>query len=782
MSQSPQEASQVDAQHPYAEATNQLNQLVRQGRAFSGHERNCCYLNTGDGRFANASAVSGFDFPEDGRCVVRTDWDFDGDLDFWVSNRTGPRLRFLRNKNPPGKSFVAFRLVGTDSNRDAIGATVTLQLGSGAESPPLTKSVRRGEGFLGQSSSWIHFGLGEQPAIGKLRVLWPTGEVETFEPPQPGGYYQLVEGSGEATPWSPPHTEAITIAEAPSRPKEVGLTQHLLSQSMPLPPLRYETFTGESGDATQAAGGPVLLNLWASWCRPCLVEMKEWSKQADEFDSLGLRVIALSVNGLGDPKQRDEAAPRELLERLGFKHPAGMASPQTVELLQLVNNLIYLHDHRPLPVPTSFLLDGEGRLAAVYKGPVSLERLSRDVEAIGLGSEQRMGRSLPFAGRWIGGQGPHRLRKLAATMWDAGYGAEAVALADRLEDPGYQKLRGQLHLDNASHLKEDEQRLPEALAQLRAAIRLDPQNADALMELGVAAAQQGDVPQAIELLERSVRHADPPSAAAHFNLGKALRLAGRPAEAKRQLELSLEADPKQSPAHETLGHLAVGERDFKSAATSFAAAWKLDSTNKNHLTNLVAALMQTGEATKATEALEAALRREPRDAALRAFLAQVLLQQGRIDDAVDQLEQVAEQQPQAPKVWYQLGQLAQQRGEWGQAIQHLGQVAKLVPDDPAIATDLAWVLATAPDESLRDGARAVRLAEKAATATKGRDWRVLDVLAAAYAERGDFERAVQAESKAIDRLPPGDTQRRGLLRARQERYRQGQPFHQTAVR
>ncbi len=109
-----------------------LQRMLREGRSFSGNERHCAFLNTGgsvaaDGRFATVSALTGFDFPDDGRGLVTTDWDHDGDLDVWISNRTAPRLRFLRNDLPSGTgAFVALSLQGdgVTTNRDAIGARV----------------------------------------------------------------------------------------------------------------------------------------------------------------------------------------------------------------------------------------------------------------------------------------------------------------------------------------------------------------------------------------------------------------------------------------------------------------------------------------------------------------------------------------------------------------------------------------------------------------------------------------------------------------------------------
>ena len=100
--------------------------MMLSGRSFSGRERNCCFLNTGQPRFANISAVSGCDFPDDARAVAVVDWDTDGLLDLWVLNRNAPRLRFLRNTAPRLHPYLSIGLRGngTNTNRDGIGARV----------------------------------------------------------------------------------------------------------------------------------------------------------------------------------------------------------------------------------------------------------------------------------------------------------------------------------------------------------------------------------------------------------------------------------------------------------------------------------------------------------------------------------------------------------------------------------------------------------------------------------------------------------------------------------
>ncbi|NNC88109.1 MAG: hypothetical protein HKN82_06575, partial [Akkermansiaceae bacterium] len=164
-----------------------LSQMISGGRSFSGRERNCCFLNTGAapaaaGRFANISAVSGLDFPDDGRALAPVDWDHDGDLDLWISNRNAPRLRLMRNELPAAGRFLSLRLEGngTGTNRDAIGARVEVVPGGAGPHPPLVKTLRAGEGFLSQAGKWLHFGLGAAEAVDAVTVRWPGGEAERF--------------------------------------------------------------------------------------------------------------------------------------------------------------------------------------------------------------------------------------------------------------------------------------------------------------------------------------------------------------------------------------------------------------------------------------------------------------------------------------------------------------------------------------------------------------------------------------------------------------------------
>ncbi|NIP95060.1 MAG: hypothetical protein GWO24_17080, partial [Akkermansiaceae bacterium] len=200
MSQSPTTSEESPTN---AAITAEFGRLMNRGGSLSGHERHRVFLNLGaePGEppwFADLSAGSGLDLPDDGRAVALSDWDGDGDVDMWISNRNAPRLRFLRNDFPAGNHFLALRLRGngTTTNRDAIGARLEVVTAGGRS----VRTLRAGEGFLAQSGKELSVGLGDSTTIEKLLVRWPDreGTLEEFTGLSVDGRYELVQGTGEA--------------------------------------------------------------------------------------------------------------------------------------------------------------------------------------------------------------------------------------------------------------------------------------------------------------------------------------------------------------------------------------------------------------------------------------------------------------------------------------------------------------------------------------------------------------------------------------------------------
>jgi hypothetical protein len=166
----------------------------RQGRfldigqhSLNGYERNCLFRNNGDGTFTDVGFVNAADRVEDGRGVAVLDADRDGRLDLVLRNYRQPAA-LLRNAG--GGGWLALRLVGTRSNRDAVGARIRLRTARGWQ----TRVVSAGSGYLSGHSLVQHFGLGTEPGAAEVEIAWPSGATTRLGPLEAGRRYTVVEG------------------------------------------------------------------------------------------------------------------------------------------------------------------------------------------------------------------------------------------------------------------------------------------------------------------------------------------------------------------------------------------------------------------------------------------------------------------------------------------------------------------------------------------------------------------------------------------------------------
>jgi len=137
--------------------------------ALDGYERNGLFRNNGDGTFTNVGWVHGADREEDGRGVAIFDFDRDGRLDIVLRNYRQPAI-LLRNTGPK-RNFISFELVGTRSNRDAVGARIRVRTADTWQ----TRVVTSGSGYLSASSLHQHFGLGNADTVDEVEITWPSG-------------------------------------------------------------------------------------------------------------------------------------------------------------------------------------------------------------------------------------------------------------------------------------------------------------------------------------------------------------------------------------------------------------------------------------------------------------------------------------------------------------------------------------------------------------------------------------------------------------------------------
>lgn len=385
----------------YQRTWDALNRLLRSGRSWSGHELNCVFVNLDGNRFADVSYLSGMQFYDDGRAAVIVDWDGDGDQDVWLKNRTGPQIRFMRNTFDGPNRALVLRLVGRMCNRDAIGARVTVQ----TDARKLTQSVQAGGGFLSQSSKTLHFGLRPGEPVKRVHVRWPGGGDALLTGLEPGKRYEIVQG--ESTARELPTPTSVTLAASELHAvKSPGTAAVTLAYRIPLPDLLGTGFDGERLLLSQHRGKPVLINFWAQWCAGCIGELKEFVAQRKMLEDAGLTILAVSLD---ETANRDKAA--QMAKQLGLWFPTGMAERDDwFAIMQAVLQVV-IDWNGDLTLPTSLLLDAEGRLARIYSGPIKPADLLADVKALertssaAAGDADRRDRNIvalaaAYPGRW----------------------------------------------------------------------------------------------------------------------------------------------------------------------------------------------------------------------------------------------------------------------------------------------------------------------------------------------------------------------------------------------
>jgi hypothetical protein len=159
------------------------------------------FLNSGKGTFIDVAGEigGGFSQPKVGRGLAYGDFDRDGDLDLLITTNNGPSYLY-RTDQTAGNRSIRIRLVGTKSNRDAIGASVKIFHGAsnGASNGTSTQSrlVKGGSSYLSQSELPVTFGLGKRDKIDRLVIQWPSGRTEEYKSLAAGRAYECVESKG----------------------------------------------------------------------------------------------------------------------------------------------------------------------------------------------------------------------------------------------------------------------------------------------------------------------------------------------------------------------------------------------------------------------------------------------------------------------------------------------------------------------------------------------------------------------------------------------------------
>ena len=353
-----------------------------------------------------------------------------------------------------------------------------------------------------------------------------------------------------------------------------------LAQPMQLPEWNWAGYGGPDRAVATKQGKPVLIILWASWCRNCVGELKELGKRQSELEEAGIDVVAVCANGFGEDTTDIKPAVK-LLYSIEFPFCGTRLDPKLYELLKAVQ-YSFIPLAGPLPLPCSFLIDGQGRVAAIYRGPVSVDDVIADTQFPEDDPREWFEWSAVLPGRSLNLPGVSDPARHAAAghhfnlgkqLQNAGYFSTATEHYHRILEMSHETYA--VH-NNLGTIYLTFNRIDDAIRQFQTAIEINPDQA-----------------------------------AAHQNLGIAYRRAKKQLLAESEFKLALKADPKHAEPHCSLGALYQDLSRIDESLIHWRRAIELAPDRPEGYNGLATIYLDQQEPVKAIELFEKALEINP---------------------------------------------------------------------------------------------------------------------------------------------------------------------------
>ncbi len=251
-------------------------------------------------------------------------------------------------------------------------------------------------------------------------------------------------------------------------------------------------------------------------------------------------------------------------------------------------------------------------------------------------------------------------------------------------------------------------------------------------------------------------------------------------EAITHYQKALELDPNFAQAYNNLGLVLAGRGQLGEAIAQYQKALEIQPDYAGAHNNLGVALAIRGQFDEAMPHFRKALEISPDLADAHNNLGIALASRGQIDEAMVHYRKALEAEPDYAKARNNLDLAQSRREEIRKALAGRRELLRSRPDDVTLLNDTAWVLATNPNASIRNGAEAVELAQRAEQLSEGREPAILGTLAAAYAEAGRFSEATAIARTALQRAIQQNAQPLAeSLRAQIAMYEASTPFRDT---
>ena len=308
------------------------------------------------------------------------------------------------------------------------------------------------------------------------------------------------------------------------------------------------------------------------------------------------------------------------------------------------------------------------------------------------------------------------------------------------------------------------------------ALDVNPQNDTAHNGLCNLALKQNRFEEAV-FHAREALQVRSDSADAHNNLGLALLGAGQKAEARIEFQKVIETSPSRPRVHYNLATLLLDSGQLDEAIAEFQKELEIQPESVEAQNNLGSALEQRGAFDDAVVCFRRAIQLDPHRTKLHYNLATVFLKQGQFDQAIPYLEKELQINPASAEAHNDLGIALSQKGQIEEAIGQWQKTLELQPHNLGACCNLVWVFSTFPDDAIRSGAKAVALGERALELSGQKDPRIYRLLAAAYAENQQFDKAIETARRGSDlALQQGDSAIGNVLESNIDLYRHNLPL------
>ena len=648
------------------------------------------YLNDGSGRFADVSSRAGDYFGERrvGRGSAVGDYDNDGDGDLFISN-SNDRAVLLRNESPSQNNWLALRLRGVRSNRDGVGARVDVMAGSLRQST----QVRTATSYLSQDDPRLYFGLGRRSHVDTVRVRWPSGIVQELH--DSGVNEILVVDEPDIEPPQPPLNAEEGAVAAASEPT-VRL-MHLLTWA----PLNVP------GQKTSATKGQIL------------------PPSAEVIDSLK------AIVETGDPSA---AAHRELGEALRLNLRAKEARSQFLAALDLDGK------HAPSYISLGKLELTMGRAAEAaqqfQKAAALVPGDGKPLSLLGYLAvrSQAFDRAIEFyEGALRRDASPVRVyANLARAYERQANPAEAVLTLRRGLKVAPRDIDMRLYLADI-YLSRGQHDLAEE--QLETILDIDPGRTEAIIMMSTVHRLQGDIEEAIELLETV--EGDSTDVAIQRQLGLLLLDSGESEKVITYLEAAMSHDADEpevcyalARAYRDHGDVASAQlmlkyfahlRDHYKEIIAHRSALSLNRSDSQAFFELGTVYTHLGRLEAARQSFAYCLRMRPDHIDALNEIGGIYLRRRDLHQAIVTLGEVVSRDSTYAKGWESLGSALMLSGDQDRAQPALERAVQLDPTvaDPHIALAQIYKMKGRDDEAKQHIETYRRLAANSRQSEKG---------------------------------------------------------------